>query len=116
MTATFVNDTSSYLNSGADNTQASSQSSGTAATTSAQVTPKTTSNTQTQQDQVKISLAAQAQSLKSQGESVKQIAEALGVTTKVVDTYLGITSTSSGSSGAAGHYSASQVSQLLGTL
>lgn len=116
MTTTSVSDTSS-LNNSIDPTQASSQSGSTAKTTSTQDTQKTTSDTQTQQDQVKISLAAQAQAMKSRGESVKQIAENLGVTTKVIDSYLGIiNTTSSGSSGAAAQYSASQVSQLLGSL
>jgi uncharacterized FlaG/YvyC family protein len=44
-----------------------------------------------EQDQVKLSAAAQAKLLYKQGESVGTIAQALGTTTKAIDDYLGIT-------------------------
>ena len=51
------------------------------------------------QDTVKLSAAAQAHLLKKQGLSVTQIANQLALTTKTVNDYLGIT-TSSATSGA----------------
>jgi hypothetical protein len=115
MTTASMSDPFSSLSSSTDYTQASSQSASTAKATSGQDSQKTTSNTQAQQDEVKISLAAQAQALKGRGESVNQIAQTLGVTAKVIDTYLGIPQTTSSSGSAAAQYSASQVSQLLGS-
>jgi hypothetical protein len=47
------------------------------------------------EDKVELSAAAQAKSLKHQGQSVAQIASNLALTTKTVDDYLGITDTSS---------------------
>jgi predicted transcriptional regulator len=44
-----------------------------------------------EQDQVKLSAAAQAQMLYKQGESVNAIAQVLGTTAKTIDEYLGIT-------------------------
>lgn len=79
-------------------------------------TPKTTGNTGAQQDQVKLSPAAQAQSLYQQGESVKEIAQNLGCTTQDVDTYLGVTNSTTsslGSTNGGAQYSSSQVAQLL---
>jgi hypothetical protein len=82
--------------------------------------PKTIGNTGSQQDQVKLSPAAQAKSLYQQGESVKEIAQNLGCTTQDVDTYLGVTtsttsttSSSGSTSGGGAQYSSSQVAQLL---
>jgi hypothetical protein len=81
--------------------------------------PKTTGNTGSQQDQVKLSPAAQAKSLYQQGESVKEIAQNLGCSTQDVDTYLGVTNStnsttsSSGSTSSGAQYSSSQVAQLL---
>jgi DNA-binding NarL/FixJ family response regulator len=46
-------------------------------------------------DKVEISATAQARLLKKQGESVTQIATALGVSSKTVQEYLGISSSSS---------------------
>jgi hypothetical protein len=68
--------------------------------------------TQSQQDQVKLSTTAQAKALKSQGATVSQIAQSLGLSTAVVDQLLGITDTSTGSD-SGNNYSASQVQQLL---
>jgi hypothetical protein len=84
-------------------------------------TPKTTGSTAPKQDDVKISAAAEAQSLYQQGQTVKEIAQYLGCTTKVVDTYLGITdstatTTSSGSVDGKAQYSSSQVAQLLANM
>ena len=82
-------------------------------------TPKTTSNAGSQQDQVKLSPAAQAKSLYQQGESVKEIAQDLGCTTQDVNTYLGVTNSTSGTTSSSGstsgstQYSSSQVAQLL---
>jgi hypothetical protein len=115
MTTTSVSDTASS-NFSTDNTQATAPSSSTPPTTDTQNTQtKTTSSAQPQQDRVTISIAAQAQAMRGQGQSVKEIAQNLGITTAVVDTYLGIPS-SSGSSGAAAQYSSSQVSQMLNGL
>jgi hypothetical protein len=63
-----------------------------AANTSGQ--PKTASTTATpnsQSDTVKLSVAAQAKLLHSQGQSVSNIANSLGTTTKEIDSDLGIT-------------------------
>jgi hypothetical protein len=82
-------------------------------------TPKTAGSTASKQDDVKISEAAQAQSLYEQGQTVKQIAQYLGCTTKEVDTYLGIpnsTAATTPGSGSATQYSSSQVAQLLTNL
>jgi len=115
MTTTSVSDNSSL--SSVDSTQASPQVSDTSQVSSGKKNDSSTISTQSsQQDQVKISAAAEAHALKSQGQSVSQIAQSLGVTAKVVDSYLGIQTVSSGSGGAAAQYSASQVTQLLGGL
>ncbi len=76
---------------------------------------KTSQTAGSQTDEVKISAAAQAKALKSQGQTVKQIAESLGCSIDEVKTYLGITDddTTSSSSTGTTQYSSSQVSQLL---
>jgi hypothetical protein len=56
--------------------------------------PKTASTTATpnsQSDTVKLSVAAQAKLLHSQGQSIANIANSLGTTTKEIDSDLGIT-------------------------
>jgi hypothetical protein len=56
--------------------------------------PKTVGTTATpnsQSDTVKLSVAAQAKLLHSQGQSVSNIANSLGTTTKEIDSDLGIT-------------------------
>jgi hypothetical protein len=63
-----------------------------AANTSSQ--PKTSSTAATdnsQSDTVKLSVAAQAKLLHSQGQSISNIANSLGTTTKEIDSDLGIT-------------------------
>ena len=57
--------------------------------------PKTSSDST---DQVKISAAAQALQLHRQGQSVSQIAQALSLTTKTVESYLGDSTTTTSSS------------------
>lgn len=67
----------------------------TAQTTTAQTATTQTTTTQTtaaqEQDDVKLSAAAQAKLLHQQGQSVQVIASSLGATVKQVDDYLGIT-------------------------
>jgi hypothetical protein len=48
------------------------------------------------QDNVKLSLSAQAQALQSQGLSINEIAQQLGVTVQVVDQCLGIVNNTAG--------------------
>ena len=70
------------------------QSTGTipAANTSGQSeTASTTATSNSQSDTVKLSVAAQAKLLHSQGQSVSNIASTLGTTTKEIDSDLGIT-------------------------
>lgn len=103
---TSVSD-NSYLDDTLQNQ--TSQPSGTVAT-AAKTQPQ--QDTQPPKDQVKLSVTAQAQALKNQGQSVSQIAQSLGVSTAVVDQLLGI-SDSGGGGNAQSNYSASQVQQLL---
>jgi len=70
------------------------QSTGAIQTASTSVQPKaagTTATASLKDDTVKISLAAQAKLMHSQGQSVSNIASTLGTTTKEINSDLGIT-------------------------
>jgi hypothetical protein len=62
-----------------------------ATTSSTQTGAATKAATDSQEDTVKLSTAAQAKLLYKQGQSVSAIASSLGTTAKEVDDYLGIT-------------------------
>jgi hypothetical protein len=88
----FVMSSISLFNSNSLSGTAQSTGNIPAANTSDQ--PKTDSTTATsnsQSDTVKLSVAAQAKLLHSQGQSVSNIASSLGTTTKEIDSDLGIT-------------------------
>jgi len=103
------------ISSSADSaTNASADTNGTSGVQASAPAPAPKANNSTsQQDDVKLSLAAQAKTLHEQGETIQQIAEYLGCTTKQIDTYLGITPTAGSSGRGATQYSSSQVAQLL---
>jgi DNA-binding NarL/FixJ family response regulator len=56
---------------------------------------QTSSSSSTTEDTVKLSAAAQAVALYRQGNSVQQIAASLGLSTSLVDSYVGITTSDS---------------------
>lgn len=60
-------------------------------TTSAQPQPQAAPAASAPEDTVKLSDSAQAQALYQSGDSVSSISSALGLSTSVVDSYLGIT-------------------------